>query len=135
MGGHRGPCASCSGVEVFGLNSEVTPFTRITLAAGTELEGPEWIPGSQWEMLARTRGVNDRVGDGGWVGKKFRRLNQECLVNGWVWSQMKESTRSLRFLARATAFGAFLANPDITLDHLCSSGVIITEITKELSLK
>ena len=86
-------------------------------------------------MLAGTRPVDNRVGDGGWVGKKFRRLNPERLMNGWVWSEMKEAERSLRFLAWATALGAFLANPDIALDHFCSSGVIITEITKELSLK
>lgn len=48
---------------------------------------------------------------------------------------MKELTRSLRSLARAAVFGAFLANPDISLDHLCSAGVISPEITGQLSLK
>lgn len=69
------------------------------------------------------------------MGKKFRGLNHECLMDGWVQSEMKQAARSLRFPAQATAFGAFLANADMTLDHLCSSGVIITEISGELSLK
>lgn len=79
MGGHRGPCASCSRVKVLDFIQKLN-LLQESLGCWNGIEGPD-----QWEMPARTTGVDNTVGDGGWVGKKFRLLNQECLMRAPGW--------------------------------------------------